>query len=156
MPFYTMRIIAVIENEPITEHEDGSLHWRAKAAIDSDGVGPHHGDRTATAVRCAGGSGEYQVRPERRGRQPLRSVQCLITDDRPREAVKLRSSGRWDWRFAGLVLSPGGAAEGSPRRQPWESAVGERDGLPNPEPRRGARARDHATVLSPLRGCLAG
>ena len=42
-----MRIIATIEDEPIVEHEDGSVHWRAKAAIDSDGVGPHHGDQTA-------------------------------------------------------------------------------------------------------------
>lgn len=42
-----MRIIATIENEPITEHDDGSVHWRSKAAIDSDGIGPHHGDRTA-------------------------------------------------------------------------------------------------------------
>ena len=42
-----MRIIAVIENEAITEHDDGSVHYRSKAAIDSDGIGPHHGDRTA-------------------------------------------------------------------------------------------------------------
>ena len=42
-----MRTIATIEDNVITEHEDGSVHWRAKAAIDSDGVGPHHGDRTA-------------------------------------------------------------------------------------------------------------
>jgi hypothetical protein len=42
-----MRIIAVIEGEQIKEHDDGSVHWKAKAAIDSDGVGPHHGDHTA-------------------------------------------------------------------------------------------------------------
>lgn len=41
------RIIATIENENITEFDDLSVHWTAKAAIDSDGVGPHHGDRTA-------------------------------------------------------------------------------------------------------------
>jgi hypothetical protein len=41
------RLIATIENENITELDDQSVHWRAKAAIDSDGVGPHHGDRTA-------------------------------------------------------------------------------------------------------------
>ena len=42
-----MRIIATIEGEPITEHDDQSVRWWAKAAIDSDGVGPHHGDHTA-------------------------------------------------------------------------------------------------------------
>ncbi len=42
-----MRIIATIENEPIVEHDDGSVTFRSKAAIDSDGVGPHHGDKTA-------------------------------------------------------------------------------------------------------------
>lgn len=42
-----MRIVATIENERILEHDDLSVHWRAKAAIDSDGVGPHHGDQTA-------------------------------------------------------------------------------------------------------------
>ncbi len=42
-----MRNIATIEGEPIIEYDDGSVHYRAKAAIDSDGVGPHHGDRTA-------------------------------------------------------------------------------------------------------------
>lgn len=41
------RIIATIENENIIEHDDGTVTYRAKAAIDSDGVGPHHGDRTA-------------------------------------------------------------------------------------------------------------
>ncbi len=42
-----MRTIAVIENEEIVEHDDGSVCFTAKAAIDSDGVGPHHGDHTA-------------------------------------------------------------------------------------------------------------
>jgi len=42
-----MRIIATIENEPIYEHDDGSVSYKSKAAIDSDGTGPHHGDRTA-------------------------------------------------------------------------------------------------------------
>lgn len=42
-----MRLIATIEGEAITEMADGSVHYRAKAAIDSDGVGPHHGDHTA-------------------------------------------------------------------------------------------------------------
>lgn len=41
------RLIATIENENITEMDDKSVHWTAKAAIDSDGVGPHHGDKTA-------------------------------------------------------------------------------------------------------------
>ncbi len=42
-----MRTIATIEGEDIIEHDDGSVCFTAKAAIDSDGVGPHHGDRTA-------------------------------------------------------------------------------------------------------------
>jgi Fungal chitosanase of glycosyl hydrolase group 75 len=42
-----MRTIATIENEDIVEHDDGSVCFTAKAAIDSDGVGPHHGDHTA-------------------------------------------------------------------------------------------------------------
>ncbi len=42
-----MKLIAVIEGQEITEYSDGSVRWTAKAAIDSDGVGPHHGDRTA-------------------------------------------------------------------------------------------------------------
>lgn len=41
------RLIATIENENIVENDDLSVKWRAKAAIDSDGVGPHHGDHTA-------------------------------------------------------------------------------------------------------------
>jgi hypothetical protein len=42
-----MKVITTIEGEVITEHDDGSVHWRAKAAIDSDGTGLHHGDHTA-------------------------------------------------------------------------------------------------------------
>jgi hypothetical protein len=42
-----MRIIATIEGEQIVEQLDRSVTWKAKAAIDSDGVGDHHGDRTA-------------------------------------------------------------------------------------------------------------
>lgn len=42
-----MRIIATIEGQPITLNDDGSISFQAKAAIDSDGLGPHHGDRTA-------------------------------------------------------------------------------------------------------------
>jgi hypothetical protein len=42
-----MRVIDTIEGEEITEHDDGSVTWTAKAAVDSDGVGPHHGDHTA-------------------------------------------------------------------------------------------------------------
>ena len=41
------RLIATIENENIFENDDGSVSWMAKMAVDSDGVGPHHGDRTA-------------------------------------------------------------------------------------------------------------
>lgn len=40
-------IIATIEGDNIWEHEDGRVTFTAKAAIDSDGIGPHHGDRTA-------------------------------------------------------------------------------------------------------------
>lgn len=42
-----MRVIGTIEGEVIREMDDLSVHYRAKAAIDSDGVGPHHGDYTA-------------------------------------------------------------------------------------------------------------
>ena len=41
------RVIAIIEGEGIVENEDGSVGWTSKAAIDSDGTGSHHGDRTA-------------------------------------------------------------------------------------------------------------
>ncbi len=42
-----MRVLATIEGEDIVEHDDSSVCFTSKAAIDSDGVGPHHGDRTA-------------------------------------------------------------------------------------------------------------
>lgn len=42
-----MRTIATIEGEDILEYDDLSVRFWAKAAIDSDGVGPHHGDLTA-------------------------------------------------------------------------------------------------------------
>jgi hypothetical protein len=42
-----MRILGYIENEAITEQDDLSVKWTAKMAVDSDGVGPHHGDHTA-------------------------------------------------------------------------------------------------------------
>jgi hypothetical protein len=42
-----MRVIAEIEGEKILELDDGSVEYTSKAAIDSDGVGPHHGDKTA-------------------------------------------------------------------------------------------------------------
>jgi len=39
-----MKIIGPIENEIITVLNDGSITYRAKAAIDADGSGPSHGD----------------------------------------------------------------------------------------------------------------
>lgn len=42
-----MRIVANIEGEDIIEHEDSSVSWRAKLAVDCDGIGPHHGDPCA-------------------------------------------------------------------------------------------------------------
>lgn len=39
-----MKIIATIENEQITEHDDGTVRYTAKAAIDCDGSGSSHGD----------------------------------------------------------------------------------------------------------------
>lgn len=44
-----MRVIATIEGEPITELSDGSVTYRAKAAVDTDGSGPLHGDPDAQA-----------------------------------------------------------------------------------------------------------
>lgn len=41
------RLIAMIEKEPIFEEDTKVVHFRAKAAIDSDGLGPHYGDPTA-------------------------------------------------------------------------------------------------------------
>lgn len=42
-----MRVIATIEGEIITELGDGSITYRAKAAVDTDGSGPLHGDKFA-------------------------------------------------------------------------------------------------------------
>lgn len=42
-----MRTIATIEGEAIVENDDQSVSWYAKMAVDSDGIGNHHGDRTA-------------------------------------------------------------------------------------------------------------
>ncbi len=42
-----MRTIATIENEAITELSDGTVTYHAKAAIDTDGSGPLHGDPCA-------------------------------------------------------------------------------------------------------------
>jgi hypothetical protein len=42
-----MKIIANIEGENIIQHDDLTVTFTSKAAIDSDGVGPHHGDHTA-------------------------------------------------------------------------------------------------------------
>lgn len=53
------KIIATIEGQPITVDDDGRVHYHAKAAIDSDGTGPHHGDRTAqneTSLKLNGSS----------------------------------------------------------------------------------------------------
>lgn len=44
-----MRIIDTIEGEPITEHDNGTVTFRAKAAVDTDGSGPLHGDPDAQA-----------------------------------------------------------------------------------------------------------
>ncbi len=38
------KLIAVIEGESITEYNDGAVRYTAKAAIDTDGSGPLHGD----------------------------------------------------------------------------------------------------------------
>lgn len=42
-----MRVIATIDGEAITELSNGSVTFRAKAAIDTDGSGPLHGDPCA-------------------------------------------------------------------------------------------------------------
>lgn len=42
-----MKLIATIEKEPIVEHDNGDVVYRAKAAIDTDGSGPLHGDPCA-------------------------------------------------------------------------------------------------------------
>ncbi len=41
------RLMAQIEGEPIFEYADGSVGYTAKAAIDTDGSGPLHGDPDA-------------------------------------------------------------------------------------------------------------
>jgi hypothetical protein len=42
-----MRILDTIEGEKITELDNGSVIYRAKAAVDTDGSGPLHGDTCA-------------------------------------------------------------------------------------------------------------
>lgn len=42
-----MKTLGTIEGCRITVNDDGSLEYMAKATIDSDGIGPHHGDHTA-------------------------------------------------------------------------------------------------------------
>jgi hypothetical protein len=42
-----MRIIATIDGEAISELDDGTVTFRAKAAVDTDGIGPLHGDPDA-------------------------------------------------------------------------------------------------------------
>lgn len=44
-----MRIIANIEGEDVTEHDDGSVTFRSCARVDTDGSGPLHGDPDAQA-----------------------------------------------------------------------------------------------------------
>ena len=43
------RLIALIEGEPIMERDDSSVDYMAKAAVDTDGSGPLHGDPDAQA-----------------------------------------------------------------------------------------------------------
>lgn len=42
-----MRLINTIESEPITELNDLTVTYKAKAAVDTDGFGPLHGDPDA-------------------------------------------------------------------------------------------------------------
>jgi len=42
-----MRILDHIQTHDVILDDDGSVSYTAKADIDSDGTGPHHGDRTA-------------------------------------------------------------------------------------------------------------
>lgn len=52
-----MKIIATIENESIIELGDGSVTYRAKFAVDTDGSGPLHGDpdaQTDTSLHLQG------------------------------------------------------------------------------------------------------
>lgn len=41
------RIIATVENEPIKEYDDGAVRYRGAGRVDTDGIGPHHGDPCA-------------------------------------------------------------------------------------------------------------
>lgn len=43
----SLKILATIEGCPITEEVDGCVHYIAKAAVDTDGSGPLHGDPCA-------------------------------------------------------------------------------------------------------------
>lgn len=52
-------ILAVIEKEPITLADNGRIYYHAKAAVDTDGTGDHHGDPCAqsqTSLRHEGKS----------------------------------------------------------------------------------------------------
>jgi hypothetical protein len=42
-----MKTIAIIENEVIREFDDNTVRFKAKAAVDTDGSGPLHGDPCA-------------------------------------------------------------------------------------------------------------
>lgn len=42
-----MKVLGIIEGETITQQDDGRVTWRAKAAVDTDGSGPLHGDPDA-------------------------------------------------------------------------------------------------------------
>lgn len=42
-----MKILDTIEGEDIIEEDDGRIKFRAKAAVDTDGIGPHHHDPDA-------------------------------------------------------------------------------------------------------------
>lgn len=44
-----MKRIATIEGEDVNEMEDGTVNYRAKFAVDTDGIGPLHGDPCAQA-----------------------------------------------------------------------------------------------------------
>lgn len=52
-------LIDTIEGEPVTLGDDGKVRYKAKAAIDGDGVGSPHGDpdyQNATTLKHNGGS----------------------------------------------------------------------------------------------------
>ena len=53
------RILDTIEGEPVTLEDDGSITFKAKAAIDGDGAGASHGDpdfQAQTSLRHKDGS----------------------------------------------------------------------------------------------------